>query len=65
VEGLLTLHGLTKPVAVTVRRTGETYAGHASIKQTDFGIKPVNAGGGLIKVKNELELDFQIRSTRK
>ena len=65
VEGLLTLHGLTKPVAVTVRRTGETYAGHASTKQTDFGIKPVSAGGGLIKVKNELELDFQIRSTRK
>jgi polyisoprenoid-binding protein YceI len=65
VEGLLTLHGLTKPVAVTVQRTGETYAGHATIKQTDFGIKPVSAGGGLVKVKNELELDFRISSTRK
>jgi len=65
VEGLLTLHGLTKPVAVTVQRTGETYVGHTSIKQTDFGIKPISAGGGLIKVKNEVELDFQIRSARK
>jgi polyisoprenoid-binding protein YceI len=65
VEGLLTLHGVTKPVAVTVQRSGETYAGHASIKQTDFGIKPVSAGGGLVKVKNEVELDFQIRNTRK
>jgi polyisoprenoid-binding protein YceI len=64
VEGLLTLHGLTKPVAVTVQRTGETYAGHASIKQTDFGIKPISVGGGLVKVKNEVELDFQIRSAR-
>jgi polyisoprenoid-binding protein YceI len=65
VEGLLTLHGLTKPVAVTVQRTGETYAGHATIKQTDFGIKPVSAGGGLIKVRNEVELDFRISSARK
>lgn len=65
VEGLLTLHGLTKPVVVTVRRTGETYAGHARLKQTDFGIKPITVGGGLIKVKNEVELDFQISSTRK
>lgn len=65
VEGLLTLHGLTKPVVVTVQRTGETYAGHARLKQTDFGIKPITAGGGLIKVKNEVDLDFQISSTRK
>jgi polyisoprenoid-binding protein YceI len=65
VEGLLTLHGVTKPVAVTVQRTGETYAGHASIKQTDYGIKPISAGGGLVKVKNEVEVEFQISGARK
>ena len=64
VEGLLTLHGVTKSVAVTVQQTAETYAGHAIIRQTDFGIKPITVGGGLVKVKNEVELDFQIRSAR-
>jgi len=64
VEGLLTLHGVTKPVAVTVQQAGEPYTGHTSIKQTDFGIKPITVGGGLVKVKNEVELDFQIRSAR-
>ena len=64
VEGLLTLHGVTKSIAVTVQQTGETYAGRASIKQTDFGIKPITVGGGLVKVKNEVELEFQIRSAR-
>jgi len=62
VEGSLTLHGVTKPVTVTVDRRGEVYASHTVIKQTDFGIKPITVGGGLIKVKNEIELDFQFRA---
>jgi len=60
VEGMLTLHGITKPVVVTVKRSQNAYASHATIKQTDFGIKPITAGGGLVKVKNELEIDFHI-----
>lgn len=65
VEGMLTLHGVTKPVAATVRRTGETYVTNVNIKQTDFGIKPISVGGGLVKVKNEVELDLRIRATPK
>jgi hypothetical protein len=60
VEGMLTLHGIKKPVAVTVRRTQDSYDGHASVKQTDFGIKPITVAGGLVKVKNEVEIDFHI-----
>jgi len=63
-NGNLTLHGVTKPIAVPVvvtitpeqlRATGE-----ATIKQTDFGIKPYSAASGTIKVKNELRLSFRI-----
>ena len=60
VEGMLTLHGVNKPVAVTVKRIQDAYDGHTTVKQTDFGIKPITVAGGLVKVKNEVEIDFHI-----
>ena len=60
VEGMLALHGTNKPISLTVKRDGEAYKGRTIIKQTDFGIKPVSVGGGTIKVKNEVEIEFQI-----
>jgi polyisoprenoid-binding protein YceI len=60
VEGDLSLHGVTKPVRLTVTRAGDCYAARTVLKQADFGIKPVSVGGGMIKVKNEVEIDFQI-----
>ena len=60
VDGTLSLHGVTRPVSVIVRRSGDAYTGHVTIKQTDFGIKPVSVAGGTVKVKNEVAIDFQI-----
>lgn len=60
VEGNLSLHGVTKPVSLMVKQTGDSWATHAVLKQTDFGIKPISIGGGMIKVKDEIEIDFQI-----
>jgi polyisoprenoid-binding protein YceI len=60
VDGALSLHGVTKPVSLAVKRSGDFYAAHTVLKQTDFGIQPVTVGGGLVKVKNEVDLDFQI-----
>src|SRR5712692_5038408 len=60
VTGTLSLHGVSKPVAVAVRRQGDIYSGSARIKQTDFGIKPISAGGGTVKVKDELQITFQV-----
>src|SRR5271170_4913855 len=60
VDGDLSLHGVTKAVSLTVKQTGESYTTHTVLKQTDFGIKPISIGGGMIKVKNEVEIDFQI-----
>jgi len=60
VAGNLSLHGVTKPVTLAVTQTGESYEAHTTLKQTDFGIKPVSVGGGMIKVKNEIEINFKI-----
>lgn len=64
VEGALTLHGVTKPVSVSVKRSGNAYVGHTTLRQTDFGIRPISAAGGTVKVKNELEIDFHIVPTQ-
>jgi len=60
VDGNLSLHGITKPVSLTVRQTGVSWITRTVLKQTDFGMKPISIGGGMIKVKNEVEIDFQI-----
>jgi polyisoprenoid-binding protein YceI len=60
VTGNLTLHGRTNPVTVDVRLQGNGYVGQATIKQSQFGIKPVSAAGGTVKVKDELKIDFVI-----
>ncbi|MGD1071293.1 MAG: YceI family protein [Bryobacteraceae bacterium] len=60
VEGSLTLHGVSKPVSVAVKREGESFTGHTVIKQTDFGIKPISIGGGMIRIKDPVDIDFEI-----
>jgi polyisoprenoid-binding protein YceI len=60
VIGDLVLRGQTKPVTVTVKKTGDAYAGTAKFKQTNFGITPISVAGGTIKVKDELKIEFEI-----
>jgi polyisoprenoid-binding protein YceI len=60
VRGDLTLHGQTRPVSFEVRGQNGHYLGAAQLKQRDFGIEPINVGGGTIKVKDELRVEFDI-----
>jgi len=60
VTGILSLHGYSNRVSATVRRVQGRYVGRCRIKQTDFGIEPVTVGGGLVKVKNELDIEFGV-----
>jgi polyisoprenoid-binding protein YceI len=64
VNGDLTLHGVTKrialPVAATVTPQELRAAGKYTLKQTDYGIKPYSAAGGTIKVKDEVVINFNI-----
>jgi len=60
VDGDLSLHGVTKAVSLSVKQEGDSWTTHTVLKQTDFGIQPLSIGGGVIKVKNEVNIDFQI-----
>jgi polyisoprenoid-binding protein YceI len=63
VAGKLSIHGQTRtvtaPVTMKVAGSQLTATGRFLIKQTDFGITPVSVGG-VVKVKDELNITFTI-----
>jgi polyisoprenoid-binding protein YceI len=64
VAGELSLHGVARALSIPVRveLAGDTLAasGRTTLAQRAFGIEPVSAGGGTVKVKNELGIEFRI-----
>jgi polyisoprenoid-binding protein YceI len=64
VTGELMLHGQSRPIRAEVDYAEGAYAGRSTIKQTDFGINPVGVAGGVVKVKNELEIQFVVVPVR-
>lgn len=63
VRGQLALHGKTHPVVVKVRSDGAHYVGTCKFKQREFGITPVSVAGGTVKVKDEVTIEFDIRTS--
>jgi polyisoprenoid-binding protein YceI len=63
-NGDLTLHGVTKrialPVTATIAPAQLRATGSYTLKQTDYGIKSPSGGGGTVKVKNEVVVNFNI-----
>jgi polyisoprenoid-binding protein YceI len=57
-RGDLTLRGKTRPITVRVTRKGDHYTGGATVKQTDFGIKPPGKAG--VRAKDEVEIEFDV-----
>ncbi len=60
VEGTLTAHGVSRTITFDVNRESESYSGHLSLKQTDFGMKPISLGAGIIHAEDLAEIDFKI-----
>lgn len=63
VTGDLALHGTTRSVtlALRVELSGDdlTASGELSLRHTDFDMKPVSVAG-VVKVRNEIEVDYRI-----
>jgi polyisoprenoid-binding protein YceI len=69
VAGDLTLHGVTRRLTVPVNvqlMTGRLRAdGKAVVRQTEFDIRPVTAGAGTVRVKNEIDVSFSVAASRR
>ncbi|HEY2028305.1 MAG TPA: YceI family protein [Myxococcales bacterium] len=63
VAGELTLHGakrlLTVPIQLELRGDQLIATGKLTVKLTDFGVEPTSAAGGLVKVENDVPIDFR------
>jgi polyisoprenoid-binding protein YceI len=63
IDGEVTIRDVTRPVVMSVERTGEDlYAGEAKLKLTDFKLKPPSAALGLIGTKDEMLLRFSLHA---
>jgi hypothetical protein len=60
VDGELELHGQIHPLIVDVRREQGRYRGAVSVLQTAFGITPIRFAVGTVKVKDAVQVDFDI-----
>jgi polyisoprenoid-binding protein YceI len=60
VQGDLALHGQTRPVKIDVERQAGRYLGSVRLRQREFGITPVTVGGGAVKVKDEVRVEFAV-----
>jgi polyisoprenoid-binding protein YceI len=62
--GELTLHGMTRaltlPVHVEVAGETLTASGQATLLHDQFGMEPVGAAGGAVKVKNEIPIEYRL-----
>ncbi len=60
VQGDLTLHGVSRPVTLEVARESGRYRGATTLKQHEFGMKPIKIAGGTVSVKDEVRVEFDI-----
>ena len=60
VHGKLTLHGITGQIDLPVSFVNGRYTGKVTLKQTDYGITPIKIAGGSVKVKDPIEIVFEI-----
>lgn len=60
VTGDLTIMGKTSPATMVIDVNGSNAKGSVSVKQTDFGVKPFSAMMGALKIKDNVDINFEL-----
>ncbi len=61
VNGDLSVNGTTRPLRLELTQSGDSVSGKASLRQSDFGIKPYSAMLGALKVADAIEIGVDVR----
>ena len=65
IQGTLMLGGISRPLKLHVAKTGqESYHATASVRQSEFGIKPYTAFLGALKVSDAVGINIDIDLTK-
>ncbi len=60
INGDLSLHGVTKSIDFDIDTNGGNLKGMITLLQKDYGIKPFKAMMGTLKIKNEINIGFDL-----
>jgi polyisoprenoid-binding protein YceI len=60
IDGELTIAGTTRPISVHGRLTDDRAHGSATVVQTHWGIRPYSAFFGALKLRDEVEIQFDL-----
>ena len=61
IEGTVSLHGTARPVRLEVSQLGPSeYRATASLRQSEFGIKPYTAFLGALKLRDAVEVEVDV-----
>jgi polyisoprenoid-binding protein YceI len=60
INGDLSLHGVTKSIDFDIDTNGENLKGMITLLQKDYGIKPFKAMLGTLRIKNEINIGFDL-----
>lgn len=60
IDGVLTLHGVSRPLHLDATRTDGTWYARVALHQPDFGIRPFTALMGTLRVRPEVTVVLRI-----
>ena len=64
INGTLTLHGQSRPLALTVSKAGDgRYRAAATVVQSEFGIKPYSGMFGALKLRDAVDVEVDVDLT--
>jgi len=58
--GTLELHGVAQQLVFDFDGTPEHYHGRAVVQASDFGIPPLTFAGGLVRIKDDIVIEFDL-----
>jgi len=60
ITGTLQMHGVAQPLALDFGTASGHYHGRVTLHASDFGIPPMTFAGGLVRMKDEIDVEFDL-----